>query len=97
MSMKSFKRFFNEDCGRPGCEHPVSDEEEIKNLGYSNGWYDNPPAEYIAHKENCCERVTPRPDYSYLKCPEVTTNIGRNLEEITCNNCGIKWKVDSSG
>ena len=95
MLSKSFRQFFNEGCG---LRH--SDEEntlEVKDIGYANSWNGNPPAEYVAHQKNCCETVSPRPDYSYQKCPVVTKKIGRNLEEVTCKKCGIQWKVDSSG
>jgi hypothetical protein len=90
MSHKSFKQFFNEECG---LRH--SDEEEIKYIGSINSWHDDPPVEYKQHLEDCCETVSPRPDYSYKKCPTVTRKVGRNREEITCKKCGIQWMVES--
>lgn len=94
MSKRTFKQFF-EGCG---LRHTASDEEnttEVKYIGSINSWHADPPVEYTQHLENCCEVVSPRPGYSYKKCPTVTKKVGRNREEITCKKCGIQWMVES--
>jgi hypothetical protein len=53
----------------------------MKDLGYLNGWYDNPPQEY----KNCKDKGH--------KTEQKT--IGRCLNEYTCKECDIKYTVDS--
>ena len=92
MSKRTFKQFF-ESCG---LRH--SDEEnmpEIKYIGSINSWHADPPVEYTQHLENCCEIVSPKPNYSYRKCPTATKKVGRNRDEITCKKCGVQWMVES--
>jgi len=72
-------------------------ESEIVDLGYANGWGDNPPPKYKLHKENCGELVRIRDDYSCRKVNVKTEKLGRNLHQYTCRECGIRWREDSSG
>ena len=55
--------------------------EELKNLGYSNGWQDTPDIVKLCRSKN------------HLTTGK---EIGRCLTEYSCKICGYKYKVDSS-
>lgn len=57
--------------------------ENVKDLGYMNGWRADPP-EWVEHKKCPPEEV-------------VRENLGPCNNRYTCPNCKISWKVDSSG
>jgi|TARA_R110000824_G_scaffold160660_4_gene335563 hypothetical protein len=76
-------------------------------LGIMNGWnWDNPPAEYTQHLAECgTERIAliyhgdpKNPTEEIVRdYNESYTNLGTCYNQITCNDCGITYRVDSSG
>lgn len=54
----------------------------MKDLGYQNNWYNNPP-----------EVVTKCRELGHFLRWE---NLGRCLNQCTCAECGYTYKVDSS-
>jgi len=75
------------------------------NLGTMNGWKTE-PVEYVNHLENCGREYT----YKYFlgkpgdfemrtdrRYNETRKNLGNCYNEYTCQDCGISYKVDSSG
>jgi hypothetical protein len=61
----------------------MSAELKIIDLGCMNGWGANKPAEFKQHVAQCGDDITVRV-------------LGRCYEEQTCNQCGIRFTVDSS-
>lgn len=59
---------------------------QIVNLGCQNGWnMRNPPSAYVKHEEHCGRYTL------------VRREIGNCWNEYTCEQCGIRFTVDSSG
>jgi len=77
----------------------------MKDLGTMNGWSNKPKA-YTNHLATCGQDYTYK---HYLGTPgkfEMRTekqyamsqkNLGNCYNEYTCKDCGISYKVDSSG
>ena len=60
----------------------IADREKPINLGYMNGWEEN-PVEYDEHVKYCSGKM-------------VRTKVVSCLNDYKCNECGIVYRVDSS-
>jgi len=80
---------------------------KVMNLGTMNGWV-NEPTEYTSHLAECgteretvsCNTVNgviTRTPTMVRVYNETRKQLGNCYNEYTCNDCGISYKVDSSG
>jgi len=77
----------------------------MNDLGIMNGWKDEPQA-YTKHLATCGEPYTykhclGKPGHSEMRTNrrynEARTSLGHCYNQYTCQDCGISYKVDSSG
>jgi hypothetical protein len=71
-------------------------ELKVINLGCRNGWGAEKPVEYNQHVANCGKPIFDSKGREWRDYDMTTRNLARCYDEVTCNECGIQFTVDSS-